>query len=115
VIVVWQSGSAVFIYSAIYPLWQPAFTRITSVVMDTTDAIRRDSSRVPHSETETERQRRPARETDARDRAWTEWRRRVTLEGLADVDAGRLIDDEAMQAWADSLGTEEEWLLPRSD
>jgi predicted transcriptional regulator len=28
-----------------------------------------------------------------------------TLEGLADVDAGRLIDHELVQVWADSLGT----------
>ncbi len=30
---------------------------------------------------------------------------RRTLEGLADLDAGRLIDHELVQAWADSLGT----------
>ena len=32
---------------------------------------------------------------------------RMTLEALADVDAGRVIDHQAIQAWADSLGTEE--------
>lgn len=32
-------------------------------------------------------------------------RRGWTLEALADVDAGRLIDDEAVQKWASSLGS----------
>ena len=40
-------------------------------------------------------------------------RHRLTLEALADVDAGRLIEDTAMQAWADSLGTAEELPLPQ--
>ena len=38
--------------------------------------------------------------------------RERTLRGLADVDAGRLIDDEAMAAWADRLGTENESSAP---
>lgn len=41
--------------------------------------------------------------------AWVdqeEERSRLTLEAMADVDAGRLIDHRAVQAWADSLGTE---------
>lgn len=38
-------------------------------------------------------------------------RHRMTLEALADVDAGRLISDEAMKAWADSLSTDHR--LPR--
>ena len=33
-------------------------------------------------------------------------RHRMTLEALADVDAGRVISDEAMAAWADSLSTD---------
>jgi len=40
--------------------------------------------------------------------AWVdqeEERHRMTLEALADVDAGRVIDHQAVQAWADSLGT----------
>jgi predicted transcriptional regulator len=32
-------------------------------------------------------------------------RHRMTLEALADVDAGRVVDDHAVQAWADSLAT----------
>lgn len=32
-------------------------------------------------------------------------RHRMTLEALQDVDAGRVIDNHAVQAWADSLGT----------
>lgn len=41
--------------------------------------------------------------------AWVaqeEERHRLTLEGLADVDAGRLIDHELVEAWVSSLGTE---------
>ncbi|MDE4604544.1 CopG family ribbon-helix-helix protein [Sinorhizobium meliloti] len=41
--------------------------------------------------------------------AWVdqeEERRRLTLEGLADVDAGSVIDDHAVQAWADSLDSD---------
>ena len=40
--------------------------------------------------------------------AWVdqqEERRRPTLEALAGVDAGRVIDHQAVKAWADSLGT----------
>jgi len=81
--------------------------------MDTANTTRGDRSRAPRPETAAERQRRLARETDARDPAGTERRRRLTLEGLADVDAGRLIDDEAMQAWADNLGTDQELPLPQ--
>jgi predicted transcriptional regulator len=41
--------------------------------------------------------------------AWVdqeEERHRMTLEALADVDAGHVIDHQAVQAWADSLGTD---------
>ncbi len=41
--------------------------------------------------------------------AWVdqeEERRRLTLEALADVDAGGVIDHQAVQAWADSLDTD---------
>ena len=54
-----------------------------------------------------------AREADARHPATAMRRHQLTLEGLADVDAERLIDDEAMRAWAKSLGTEEELPIPR--
>jgi len=40
--------------------------------------------------------------------AWVdqqEERRRLRLEVLADVDAGRVVDHQAVRAWADSLGT----------
>ena len=33
-------------------------------------------------------------------------RSRLTHEALADVDAGQVIDHQAVQAWADSLGTD---------
>lgn len=41
--------------------------------------------------------------------AWVdqeEERHRLTLEALTDVDAGRVIDHQAVQAWADSLTTD---------
>ena len=41
--------------------------------------------------------------------AWVdqeEERHRMTLDALADVDAGRVIDHQAVLAWADSLGTD---------
>lgn len=42
-----------------------------------------------------------------------EERRRLTMEALADVDAGRVINHQAVQAWAESLGTENEKPIPR--
>lgn len=47
--------------------------------------------------------------------AWVdqeEERRRLTLEALADVDAGRLIDQRAVQVWAESLGADEALPVP---
>lgn len=41
--------------------------------------------------------------------AWVdqeEERHKLTLEALADVDAGRVIDHHSVQAWADSLATD---------
>lgn len=48
--------------------------------------------------------------------AWVdreEYRYQLTLEGLADVDAGRVISHEAMKAWAASLGTDNPLPLPQ--
>lgn len=48
--------------------------------------------------------------------AWIEQeeeRTRLTSEALADVDAGRVIDHQAVQAWADSLSTAQALPLPR--
>lgn len=42
-----------------------------------------------------------------------EERDRLTQEALADVDAGCVIDHLAVQAWADSLGTDEPLPVPR--
>lgn len=42
-----------------------------------------------------------------------EERSRLTREALADVDAGRVIDHQAVQAWADSLGTDQPLPTPR--
>lgn len=40
-------------------------------------------------------------------------RERLTRAALADVDAGRVIDHQAVQAWADSLDTEHPLPAPR--
>lgn len=48
--------------------------------------------------------------------AWVdqeEERSRLTREALADVDAGLVIDHQAVQAWADSLGTDTPLPVPR--
>jgi predicted transcriptional regulator len=48
--------------------------------------------------------------------AWVaqeEERHLLTLEALADVDAGRVIDHQAVQAWADSLGSKKPLPPPR--
>lgn len=48
--------------------------------------------------------------------AWVEQeeeRRRLTLEALADVDAGAVIDQRDVEAWADSLDTDAVLPLPR--
>ena len=47
--------------------------------------------------------------------AWVvqeEERSRLTFEGRADIEAGLLIDHQAVQAWADSLGTAQELPVP---
>lgn len=48
--------------------------------------------------------------------AWLEQeeeRARLTREAFADVDEGRVIDHQDVQAWADSLGTDEPLPMPR--
>ncbi|EXI90326.1 MAG: Ribbon-helix-helix protein, copG family [Candidatus Accumulibacter regalis] len=42
-----------------------------------------------------------------------EERSRLTREALADVDAGRVIDHQAVQAWADSLSSDTPLPVPR--
>lgn len=37
----------------------------------------------------------------------------LTWQALADVDAGRIVDDQAVRAWAESLGTDQPLPLPR--
>ncbi len=69
----------------------------------------------PGRESQAERQQRLAREADAGDPAGAERRRLLTLAGLADADAGRLIDDGAMQVWADSIGIHRKLPAPQSD
>jgi len=41
-----------------------------------------------------------------------ELRDRLTLEGLAAVDAGDLIDDATVSAWVDSLGSDSRLATP---
>ncbi|WP_460124243.1 CopG family ribbon-helix-helix protein [Pseudomonas sp. S2_C03] len=41
-----------------------------------------------------------------------EERSRLTREALADVDAGRVIDHQAVQAWAESLSTDKPLPVP---
>ncbi len=38
---------------------------------------------------------------------------RLTREALADVDAGHVIDHHSVQAWANSLNTDQQLPLPR--
>ena len=48
--------------------------------------------------------------------AWAEQeeeRRKMTLDALEDVDAGRVIEHRAFQAWADSLDTDNPLPAPR--
>lgn len=45
--------------------------------------------------------------------AQEEERSRLTREAMADVDADSLIDHEAVQAWANSLGTDSPLPVPR--
>ncbi|MBU0498532.1 MAG: ribbon-helix-helix domain-containing protein [Gammaproteobacteria bacterium] len=42
-----------------------------------------------------------------------EERERLTRKALADIDAGRVIDHQSVQAWADSLSTDEPLPVPR--
>lgn len=42
-----------------------------------------------------------------------EERERLTREALADVDSGRVIEHQAVQAWADSLSTDAPLPVPR--
>lgn len=42
-----------------------------------------------------------------------EERSRLTREAMADVDAGHIIDHQAVQAWADSLSTDQPLPTPR--
>ncbi|MDA8178003.1 MAG: CopG family transcriptional regulator [Deltaproteobacteria bacterium] len=42
-----------------------------------------------------------------------EERKRLTMEALADVDAGRVIEHQAVQAWAAGLDTDKPFPVPR--
>lgn len=48
--------------------------------------------------------------------AWVdqeEERRRMTLDAMVDVDAGQVIDNQSVQAWAESLSTNKPLPIPR--
>lgn len=45
--------------------------------------------------------------------AQEEERSRLTREALADVDAGMVMDHQSVQAWAESLGTDQALSFPR--
>lgn len=45
--------------------------------------------------------------------AQEEERDRLTLEALNDVESGQVIDHQTVQAWADSLGTDQPLPVPR--
>ena len=45
--------------------------------------------------------------------AQVEERDRLTHEALADIDAGCIIEHQAVQAWADSLSTDHPLPVPR--
>ena len=48
--------------------------------------------------------------------AWVdqeELRRQLTLDAMADVDAGQVIDHQSVQNWADSLNTDTPLQVPR--
>lgn len=48
--------------------------------------------------------------------AWVEQeeeRRRMTLEGMADVEAGQVIEHQSVLAWAESLSTNKPLAVPR--
>ena len=42
-----------------------------------------------------------------------EERRRMTLEGMADVEAGQVIEHQSVLAWAESLSTNKPLAVPR--
>ncbi|MDD2913729.1 MAG: ribbon-helix-helix domain-containing protein [Gallionella sp.] len=48
--------------------------------------------------------------------AWVdqeEERRRMTLEGMADVDAGQVVEHQSVLAWAESLSTDKPLVVAR--
>ena len=43
-----------------------------------------------------------------------EAKRQLTLDAMAEVEAGKIVPDDAVQAWAETLGTGRPLPLPRS-
>lgn len=46
---------------------------------------------------------------------WAAMRFDLTLGGLADVDAGRVVSQQAVEAWANSLDSDAPLSLPSAD
>lgn len=70
--------------------------------MDTANRTLNDSADVTLPETEAERQRRLARESE------------MIAEADADIAAGRLVNSAKVKAWIDSIGTDHELPVPYS-
>jgi predicted transcriptional regulator len=45
---------------------------------------------------------------------WEEQKHQMTLQGLADIEAGRVVDDEQVRAWIESLDTDAPMPVPQS-
>lgn len=45
---------------------------------------------------------------------WEEQKHQMTLQGLADIEAGRVVDDEQVGAWIESLDSDSPLPLPQS-
>ena len=43
-----------------------------------------------------------------------EAKRQLTLEAMAEVETGHVVDDSVVQAWAETLGTDRQLPVPRS-
>jgi hypothetical protein len=84
------------------PRWQSPAASTTLPDMDTINPAPNDPADLSRPETEAERRRRLA------------WEAEMIAEADADIAAGRLIDEAEIDAWIDSIGTDNELPPPRS-
>lgn len=68
-----------------------------------------DNAPIPEGTTQT-----ASTETAAAKRRRLAWEAERLAEAYADIAAGRLVDSEAVDAWIDSIGTEQELPVPYS-